>query len=329
MVISKFSGGPLCATVCAMLCAAGASAQPAAPTWPSKPLRIIVAYPPGSSPDMQARLIVQPLSAALGQPVMVENRPGASGNIGADALARATDGNTLGVIGNGPLTSSRFLYAKLPYDPIKDFAPIILLGSAPLVWVQAKGAGGSSPAQAIAGARAAGDGLAYGSIGAGSGGHLGMELIKEKMGIAALHVPFSGGPAILNAMLGGQVQMALLPGSTVQPMVGAGKLQAVAVTSARRSALMPDVPSLAELGATGIDVEVWNAVVVPAGMPADHQATLGAALMKILQSADIRQKLFEQGWVVKETSSAALRARIASDTALYGKLIADRHIKLE
>jgi tripartite-type tricarboxylate transporter receptor subunit TctC len=329
VALSNFLRLSLFAAVCGVIGVQPAWAQPAEAAWPTKPLRVIVAYPPGSSPDMQARLIAQPLSAVLGQPVVVENRPGASGNIGADALARAGDGYTIGVIGNGPLTSSRFLYSKLPYDPVKDFAPIVLLGSAPLVWVQTKGANPVSPAQYIAQTRAAGDKLAYGSIGAGSGGHLGMELIKEATGIQALHVPFAGGPAILNAMLGNQVQMTLLPGSTVQPMVSAGKLQAVAVTSATRSSLMPDVPSLPELGVKGVNVEVWNAVMAPANMPESHQARLNEALAKILHSDEIKRKLFEQGWVVQDTSRAALRARILSDTTLYGKLIADKHIKLE
>ena len=308
------------------LCAAGASAQ--AP-WPSKPLRIIVGYPAGSSPDIQARLLVEPLAKALGQPVVVENKPGASGNIGADAIARADDGHTIGVIGNGPLTSSKFLYAKLPYDPQKDFAPITLIGSAPLVWVTPKPATPLSAAAFVKAAQAGGDKLAYGSVGSGSGGHLGMELLKESLKFDALHVPFAGGPAILNAMLGGQIQMTLLPNSTVAPMVQAGKLQAVAVTSAARSPLAPDLPSMAELGAKGVNIEVWNAVMAPAKMPAAHQARLNAELGKILQSPEVQQKLFAQGWKVEDTSPAALAQRIQSDTTLYGELIAKKSIKLE
>ena len=215
------------------LCAAGVSAQTAA--WPTKALRIVVGYPAGSSPDIQARLLTEPLSKALGQAVIVENRPGASGNIGADVVAKSDDGHTIGVIGNGALTSSKFLYAKLPYDPIKDFAPIALVGSAPLVWAAPKPATPLTAAAFVKSAQAAGDKLAYGSVGAGSGGHLGMELLKESLKFDALHVPFAGGPAILNAMLGGQIQMTLLPNSTVAPMVQAGKLQAIAVTSAARS----------------------------------------------------------------------------------------------
>ena len=309
------------------LCAAGVSAQTAA--WPTKALRIVVGYPAGSSPDIQARLLTEPLSKALGQAVIVENRPGASGNIGADVVAKSDDGHTIGVIGNGALTSSKFLYAKLPYDPIKDFAPIALVGSAPLVWAAPKPATPLTAAAFVKSAQAAGDKLAYGSVGAGSGGHLGMELLKESLKFDALHVPFAGGPAILNAMLGGQIQMTLLPNSTVAPMVQAGKLQAIAVTSAARSPLAPDLPSMDELGAKGINIEVWNAVMAPAKMPAAHQARLNTELAKILHTPDIQQKLFAQGWKVEDTAQAALAQRIQGDTTLYGALIAKKGIRLE
>lgn len=300
-----------------------------ADAWPSKTLRIIVGYPSGSSPDVQARLLAEPLARALGQPVIVENKPGAGGNIGADITSKATDGHTIGVIGNGPLTSAKFLYAKLPYDPQKDLAPIALIGSAPLVWVTTKPAQPMTAAEYIAQARSKGDKLAYGSIGAGSGGHLGMELVKESLGLQPLHVPFAGGPAILNAILGDQVQMTLLPGSTVMPLVQSGKLQAIAVTSATRSALLPDLPSMQEIGAKGTNIEVWNAVMAPAQMPAAHQARLSAEIGKILQSAEISQKLFQQGWKAGDASVAALVQRIKSDTTLYGDLIAKKNIKLD
>lgn len=305
-----------------------ASAQAPAP-WPTKALRIVVGYPAGSSPDVQARLLAEPLARALGQPVVVENKPGASGNIGADITAKADDGHTIGVIGNGPLTSSKFLYARLPYDPLKDLAPIALIGTAPLVWVAPKSAVTGSVSDYVKQVRASGDTLAYGSIGAGSGGHLGMELVKEQLGIKPLHVPFNGGPPILNAMMGGQVHMTLLPAVTVTPLVQAGKLAAVAVTSAKRSPLAPDLPSMQEIGASGVNIEVWNAFMAPAKMPAAHQARLSSELGKILGSREIRQKLFLQGWKAEDSSPAALAQRIKSDTAIYGDLIAKKGIKLE
>lgn len=306
--------------------AAGAQAPSA---WPTKAVRIIVGYPSGSSPDVQARLLAEPLSKALGQPVIVENKPGAGGNIGADLTAKADDGHTIGVIGNGPLTSSKFLYAKLPYDPLKDLAPIALIGAAPLIWVAPKSAVTGSADDYIKQVRASGDKLAYGSIGPGSGGHLGMELLKEQLGLNPLHVPFSGGPPILNAMMGGQVHITLLPASTVMPLVQAGKLAAVAVTSAKRSPLAPDLPSMQEIGAKATNIEVWNAVMAPAKMPAAHQARLSSELGKILGSREMRQKLFLLGWKAEDTSATALAQRIKSDTATYGALIAKKGIKLD
>jgi tripartite-type tricarboxylate transporter receptor subunit TctC len=297
--------------------------------WPSKTIRIIVGYPAGSSPDVQARLVAEPLSRALGQSVVVENKPGASGNIGADAIAKAEDGHTIGVIGNGPLTSSKFLYAKLPYDPSTDFAPIALIGTAPLVWVTAKPAADRSVASFISQLRADGDKQAYGSVGAGSGGHLGMELLKQALGVAPIHVPFNGGPAILNAILGGQVQMTLLPASTVSPLVQSGKLEAVAVSSAKRTPLAPTLPSMEEIGAKGVNIEVWNAVMAPARMPVAHQAKLSQELEKILSSREIRQKLFLQGWKVDDASAKGLAARIQQDTKTYQDIIVRNKIKID
>lgn len=297
--------------------------------WPSKAIRLVVGYPAGSSPDIQARLLIEPLSKALGQAVVVDNKPGASGNIGADILAKADDGHTIGIIGNGPLTSSKFLYDKLPYDPLKDLAPIVLIGAAPLVWVVPTSAVTGSVDNYLKQLRASGDKLAYGSPGPGSGGHLAMELVKQQLGFNALHVPFSGGPPILNAMMGGQIQLTLLPAVTVSPLVQSGKLTAVAVSSAKRSPLAPDLASMEEIGAKGVNIEVWNAIMAPASMPAAHLTRLNNELAKILNTREIRQKLFVQGWKVGDTSPASLAQRIKNDTAVYGELIAQKGIKLE
>ena len=313
----------------ALLCSAVAGSSLAADIWPTKPLRIVVGYASGSSPDVQARLLAEPLALALGQAVVVENRPGAGGNIGADAIAKAQDGHTIGLIGNGPLTSSPFLYAQLPYNPATDFAPLALIGSAPLVWVTVKSSAERSVAAAISQLQSEGDKQAYGSVGAGSGGHLGMELIKQALKIQPLHVPFNGGPAILNAMLGGQVQMALLPTSTVNPLLQAGKLDALAVSSAKRSPLAPTLASMEEIGAKGVNIEVWNAVMAPARMPAAHQARLSQELEKILTTREMRQKLFLQGWRVDDVSAQGLALRIQQDTRNYRDIIERNRIKIE
>jgi len=296
--------------------------------WPTQAVRIIVGFAPGSSPDVQARMLAPPLSAALGQPVVVENKPGAAANIGADAVAKAGDGHTIGIIGNGPLTSSQFLFSHLPYDPAKDFAPLALVGAAPLVWVTAKGPAGSTAQQFIAQARAQGDKLAYGSVGAGSATHLAVELLRQAVKINPIHVPFNGGPPVLNALMAGQVQMALLPGSTVMPLVQAGKIDAIAVSSARRSPLAPTLPAMEDLGIKGVNIEVWNAIMAPASMPAAHQARLSTELQRILGSREIRQSLLVQGWRVDDPSPKALAERIKADRALYQEVIARNGIQL-
>ena len=296
--------------------------------WPTRPLRLICGYPAGSSPDLQARLIAEPLGKALGQSVVVENKPGAGGNIGADMIAKGDD-HTIGIIGNGPLTSAPFLYSKLPYNPSKDFAPIALVGTAPLVWTVPRAAVSGSEADYVKWFRTTGANANYGSIGAGSGGHLGMELINEALGVQPVHVPFPGGPQILNAMLAGEIQITLLPGSTVAPHIQSGKLAGIAVTSAERSPLSPNLPSLAELGIKGISVEVWNAIMAPAKMPAAHQAKLNAEIAKILNTKEMKDKLFQLGWKVEGTTPKALVDRIQGDTALYGKLIKVKGYKLD
>ena len=159
--------------------------------------------------------------------------------------------------------------------------------------------------------------------------HLAMELIKERLGLQAVHVPFAGGPAILNAILGGSVQITLLPGSTVAPLVQSGKLAAIAVSTAARSPLSPDLPSMSEIGARGIDIEVWNAIMAPAKMPEAHQARLNAEIAKILQTPEVRDKLQQQGWRVEDTSVKSLAERIRADTATYGALITAKGYKLD
>jgi tripartite-type tricarboxylate transporter receptor subunit TctC len=296
--------------------------------WPTQTIRIVVGFAPGSSPDVQARMLAAPLSAALGQPVVVENKPGASGNIAADAVAKATDGHTIGLIGNGPLTSSQFLFSRLPYDPAKDFAPLALVGAAPLVWVTAKGSPGSTPEQFVAQARAQGDKIAYGSVGAGSATHLAVELLKPALKINPIHVPFNGGPPVLNALVAGQVQMALLPGSTVMPLVQAGKIDAIAISSAKRSALAPTLPAMEDLGVKGVNIEVWNAVMAPSSMPSAHQARLSTELQRLLASREIRQNLLVQGWRANDSSPMALAKRIEADRAIYKDVIAKNGIQI-
>ncbi|HYF18496.1 MAG TPA: tripartite tricarboxylate transporter substrate binding protein [Ramlibacter sp.] len=304
-----------------------AAAQGAA-NFPTKPIRFVVGYPAGSSPDMQARMLAEPLSKALGQPVVIENKPGAGGNLGADLTAKGDD-HTIGIIGNGPLTSAPFLFPQLPYKPLQDLAPLALVGAAPLVWIVPKAEQKASAQDYVAQLRQGGKQLAYGSTGVGAGTHLGMELIRDRLGLNLLHVPFNGGPPVLNAMAGGQIQLALMPASTAAPMVQSGRIAAVAVTSTRPSPLAPGLPSMEDLGIKGVSVEVWNAIMAPASMPAAHRQKLSSELIRIIDSRETRQKLLVQGWKVDDPSPAALRKRMEADAKSYGDIIRKQGIKLE
>jgi tripartite-type tricarboxylate transporter receptor subunit TctC len=295
--------------------------------WPTKPLRILVGFPGGSTPDMAARTLAEPLSRALGQPVIIENKPGASGNIAADQVAKATDDHTLGVVINGNLTSAKLLYPKLPYDPAKDFALISLLATAPLVLVAPANEPGG--AEFFAAARQGASQWNYGSVGNGSVAHLGMELLKSRVpGLTPVHVPFAGNPQVVAAMLGGQIQMALIPPGVAMPHVRSGKLKAIGLAGGR-SSLVPEVPPLTDAGVTNVNLEVWTALIGPAGLSKAAQARLAQEVPRIIRDADTRQKLFNQGWQAVGTSPDGLKSRVKDEAAILGGIIQSRGIKLE
>jgi tripartite-type tricarboxylate transporter receptor subunit TctC len=309
----------------AMALACGASAAFAQTAWPSRPMKLVVGFPAGSTPDLMARTLAEPLSQALGQPVVVENKVGAGGNIGADAVARATDDHTLGLMINGNLTIAKILNPATTYDPLKDLQPVSLIAVSPLVL--------AAPAGAPVGkaffeeAKAQGDRLNYGTPGVGTVAHLGMELLKGKGGIAPVHVPYPGNPQVITALIGGQIQMALLPPGLAMAQVKGGKLQAVGVTSAGRSSVVPEVPSLAEAGVQGLQLEIWNAVAAPVGMPKAHVQKLATLLAEIVRRPEIRQKILNQGWQVAGTSPEGLAKRIKSDTEAMADVIRKNNIK--
>ena len=296
--------------------------------WPTRPVHLIVGFPAGSSPDLTARALAEPLSRALGQPVVVDNKVGAGGNIAADAVAKATDGHTLGLMINGNMTIARILNPKVSYDPLKDLAPVSLIGTAPLVLAVPAGSPGDTPAQWMAQARKAGSQLSYGSPGVGTVAHLGMELLKQKAGIAPVHVPYPGNPQIINAMLGGQIQLALLPPGLAMTQVKAGKLRAIGTTSTGRSALVPEAASLAEAGVRNYQLEIWNAVAAPASLPDAQVRKLSAIVSDIVRTPDMRQRLFQQGWQVVGSSPEGLKNRIEADTQALGTIIRQQNIEL-
>ena len=297
--------------------------------WPNRPIRIIVGFPSGSSPDLTARALAEPLSKALGQPVIVDNKVGASGNIAADAVAKATDGHTLGLMINGNLTIAKLLNPKLPFDPHKDLAPISLVGTSPLVLTAPANAPGRTAAELLAAARQAGSTWNYGTPGVGTVGHLGMELLKSRAGLGAVHVPYPGYPQVATAMMGGDIQLALLPPALALTHIRAGKLRAVGITASVRSSLAPEIPSLAELGVANLNLEIWNAVVAPSSLPKPVVARLSTLISEITRTPEMRQKLLQQGWTVAGTSAEGLAKRMQADTATLGGIIASQKIQLD
>lgn len=317
---------------CVAVAAAGpawaqpAAALPRAETWPTQTVKLVVGFPPGSTPDLSARALADALGRAWGQAVIVDNRPGASGNLAADAVAKAQDAHTLGVVINGNLTTAKLLNPRLPFEPGRDFALVSLLATAPLVLVtpsdQATGTAW------LAAARAAGDRWSYGSVGLGSVGHLGGEAVKEATASQAVHVPYNGNPAVLNALLAGQIQWALVPPGLALPQVRAGKLHAIGLAGPR-SELAPGVPALSELGVALQPLEVWNALVAPANLPRAALERLARDVPAALREPETRQRLLAGGWEPQATGPSALAQRVASETRLLGDIIARLSIKLE
>lgn len=305
------------------------SAKAAEPAWPTRPLRVLVGFPGGSTPDLVARTIAEPLSKALGQPVVVENRPGAGGNIAADVVAKATDNHTIGVLINGNMTIAKILNPATPFDPLKDLAPISLIGTAPLLLTAPVNAPGSNAQEFFTAARNAGNKWSYGTPGVGTVGHIGMELLKTRTNIDPVHVPYPGNPQVINAMLGGQIQLSLLPPGLAAAQIRAGKLKAIGVTSTSRSTLVPEYPSLDEGGVRGFQLEIWTAAAGPASMPKPIVNRLSSLISEIARSPEVRQKLFQQGWQVAGTSAEGLANRVKADTALLGGVIQMRGIKAE
>ncbi len=297
--------------------------------WPTKTVRLVVGFPAGSSPDLTARTLAEPLARALGQPVIVENKVGAGGNIAADFVAKANDDHTLGLMINGNLTIAKLLNPKASYDPLKDLTPISLIGISPLVLTAPAGSPGATAQEFLEAARRAGDTWNYGSPGVGTVGHIGMELLKSQAKINPVHVPYPGYPQVATAMIGGQLQLSMLPPALAMAQIRAGKLRAIGVTSSGRSTLVPELPSLAEAGVPGFNLEIWNAIAAPNSLPKPVVAKLSALFSDIAKSPEIRQKLFQQGWQVVGTSSEGLANRIKLDTVLLGGIIAARGIKPE
>ncbi|WP_259169268.1 tripartite tricarboxylate transporter substrate binding protein [Comamonas sp. BIGb0152] len=311
----------------ATLVALATTSTLAADNWPSKPLHLIVGFPAGSSPDLTARALAEPLEKALGQPIIVENKVGAGGNIAAEYVARATDGYTFSVMINGNMTIAQMLNPAIRYNPLTDLQPVGLIGVAPLVLVApAKAPEGKAFFEA---ATQAGSSWSYGSPGVGTIGHLGMELLKSRAKIKPEHIPYPGYPQVFNGIQGGDLQLSMLPPALAMNQIQAGKLRGIGVTSAARSPLAPGLPSLKELGIANYDMEIWNAVAAPKAMPKAHVEKLALAVGEIVRSPEMRQKLALQGWQAVGSSPEGLKNRIDADVKALGAIIQEQNIRAQ
>jgi tripartite-type tricarboxylate transporter receptor subunit TctC len=268
-----------------------------AQAWPDHPLRFIVAAPAGSSLDVLARTIADKLKDRLGQPVVVEDRPAAGGTVATDFVAKsAPDGYTMVISFNGPLAFGPHLYSKLPYDPSRDLVPVIITSSQPNVLAINAALPVNSVKELIAYAKANPGKLNYASVGNGSSSHLTMELLKVTAGVDIVHVPFNGSPPAVTATIQGETQMLFAVMQPLQAQVQAGRLRALAVTSAKRFPLLPELPAIAEAGYPGFEALAWNGILVAAGTPQPMVARLNAEINAILKDPAVRSALNAQGF---------------------------------
>ena len=297
--------------------------------YPNQPIRLIAPFPPGGSVDIMARLIAEPLAAQLGGKIVIDNRSGASGNIGMEAAARAKpDGHTV-VLNTIPLVTNQALFDKLTWDPVKDFAPIGMVATAPHVLVVPPKVKAGKVDELVRLARASPGKLTYASAGVGTTFHLCGEMFKDSTQTFILHVPYrGGGPALLDT-LGGQVDMSFPTLSAALAHVKAGNLRALAVTSTTRSPLLPDVPTLQEAGVKDFQFTQWLTLLAPSGTPREVVSQLNGALRQTLNSKEVREKFSQQGFDAFITSPEEAGKFIASEVKRFGTLIKNRKITAE
>jgi tripartite-type tricarboxylate transporter receptor subunit TctC len=303
-----------------ILCGLAGSLQ--AQTWPARPVRIVVSFPPGTTPDTVARVVAPRLQEALGQPVIVENRPGAGGNLAAEAVAKSPpDGYTLLVSTNAAVATNKVLYDNLPYDPERDLAAISLLATAPQALVAHTSVPVKSFKEFVDHVRQNPGRLSYGTTGSGSASHLTMELLKADAKLFIVHIPYKGFPDAVRDTLSGNIQtmFAIIPG--VLPHIKAGKLTPLAVTGLKRSDLLPDVPSVKELNHPQLESLAWIGLLAPSKTPAEIIERLSAESRRALDAPESRKLLTNAGFDVAATTPAQFRAWQQSEIAKWGKVI--------
>jgi tripartite-type tricarboxylate transporter receptor subunit TctC len=309
-----------CLPLIAMAMALPSAAQ--AQAYPNKAIKFIIPYAVGGSTDQTGRMVALSLSTKLGQPVVIENRAGAGGTLGQDAVAKApADGYTLLFSAAGPLTVTPHTYAKLSYDPIKSFEPITLVATQPLLLVVNPSLPVHNVADLIKEARARGTKLSYGSFGNGSAAHLAGEYFKTLAKVDMVHVPYKGsGPALVD-LVGGQIDLMFDVFSTAAPLAKSGKLRPLAITSAERSPQFPDIPTMEQAGVAGFEAGTWFGVLAPAGTPKPVLDQLSKALNEVLKEKELRDTLAAQGAVVRGGTPAQFSTFFLSEYDKWGKIV--------
>jgi tripartite-type tricarboxylate transporter receptor subunit TctC len=306
---------------------AAASMGVGAQTWPTQPVRFVVPTTAGSSVDVVARLVAEKLGGIIGQTVIVDDKGGAGGTIGADAVVKARDGHTFLLGYNGPITVAPALFAKLPYDPQRDLTPIVLAVTQPNVLAVRADLGVDSVKDLVALAKSRPGKIDYASVGNGSLSHLAMELLKMRSEASLLHIPYTGGPAAVLALGRGDVQALFSALSNVQPLVRDGKAKLLAVSNARRSAALPDLPTIAEEGYPGFDATTWNGFLAPADTPKEVILKLNQAINQILEMPEVRQKLLAGGAEVAGGTPEQFGDLLKNETAAWAAVIERSGIK--
>ncbi len=316
----------------ALAAACGLAAAQSAPgaDWPKGPVHIIVPYGPGSTPDLIARIVSDRLAKRTGQPMIVENKSGASGNLGTDAVAKAApDGSTIGVSIAGPLGVNALLFRKMPYDAAKDLELVSIAATQPSVLVVPATLGVSTTGELIALMKKNPGKYNYASMGAGSISHLAMESLAAKSGTSVVHVPYAGSGPAVTALLSGNADIAVLPAAAVMAQVKAGKIKALAVATAKRSGALPELPTLAESGLKDIAADAWMGFIVPAKTPEGIVNKLHDELVAILSDPEVREKLKLQYMDVVADTPAQAQAWLAADVERWRPIIQKNNIKLD
>jgi tripartite-type tricarboxylate transporter receptor subunit TctC len=308
--------------VLALLGALLPAIAPAQQPYPARPVHLIVPFPPGGINDVLARVTGQKLAESLGQSVVVENRPGAGGTLGSNAVAKAPpDGYSLLFGATSTVAVSPHLYPGIPYDPIADFAPIVQIASVGSILVVNPALPAASVRELVALARARPGSLNFGSAGSGASQHMGGELLKSLAAIDIVHVPYKGGAAAMTDLIAGQISFMIEPIPTALPHIKSGRVRALAVSSARRAAALPELPTIAESGYPGYDLTIWFGLLAPASTPRELIARINADVVKILAGADMRERLSAQGAEPVGDTPEAFAAHIRSEVARWGQVV--------